>query len=119
MIKSKLFLRVHTPFFVAIYSSLTPYYVSWFSDLEGLLSSSLDAKLVPEHLLRLCLEHDQKFSLSHKTVRAYNFYKVPILLLRCIYLLYQVYQTIYFSNVRILISFLFTSQLGFKCSCDG
>lgn len=41
--------------------------------LSGLLSSSLDAKLVPEHLFRLCLEHD-KISAS-KSGRAYNFYK--------------------------------------------
>lgn len=41
--------------------------------LKGLLSSSLDAKLVPEHLFRLCLEHD-KISAS-KSGCAYNFYK--------------------------------------------
>nr|XP_017246046.1 PREDICTED: midasin isoform X2 [Daucus carota subsp. sativus] len=43
--------------------------------LEGLISSSLDAKLVPEHLLRLCIDHEQKFVCSHKTKESYNFYK--------------------------------------------
>ncbi|XP_071712181.1 midasin isoform X2 [Rutidosis leptorrhynchoides] len=38
-------------------------------DLQGLLCSSLDQKLIPEHVLRLCLEHDRK------SVNAYNFYK--------------------------------------------
>ncbi|KAH0683557.1 hypothetical protein KY289_021309 [Solanum tuberosum] len=31
-------------------------------DLKGLPSSSLDAKIAPEHLLHLCLEHETKFS---------------------------------------------------------
>nr|AMP82937.1 acidic leucine-rich nuclear phosphoprotein 32-related protein 1 [Catalpa bungei] len=43
--------------------------------LKGLFSSSFDAKIAPEHLLRLCLEHDDKFILSHKSTRRYNFYK--------------------------------------------
>ncbi|KAH6793247.1 hypothetical protein C2S52_003724 [Perilla frutescens var. hirtella] len=43
-------------------------------DLKGLFSSSFDAKIAPEHLLRLCLEHDDKFILT-KTRYAYNFYK--------------------------------------------
>ncbi|XP_057771067.1 midasin isoform X2 [Salvia miltiorrhiza] len=43
-------------------------------DMRGLFSSSFDAKIAPEHLLRLCLEHDDKFIL-HKSTCAYNFYK--------------------------------------------
>ncbi|KAI3759776.1 hypothetical protein L6452_07827 [Arctium lappa] len=44
-------------------------------DLEGLLCSSLDAKLIPEHVLRLCLGHDQNFVTSHLQTHTYNFYK--------------------------------------------
>nr|XP_043616414.1 midasin-like [Erigeron canadensis] len=44
-------------------------------DLEGLLCSSLDAKLIPEHVLRLCLERDQMSVSSHQLRNAYNFYK--------------------------------------------
>lgn len=47
-----------------------------FPDLGGLFSSSLDAKVTPEHLLRLCMEHDHKFKLSHKSAHTYNFYQV-------------------------------------------
>ncbi|KAL4583665.1 hypothetical protein LXL04_008247 [Taraxacum kok-saghyz] len=36
-------------------------------DMEGLLCSNLDSKLIPEHVLRLSLENDRK--------NAYNFYK--------------------------------------------
>ncbi|KAL6993116.1 hypothetical protein U1Q18_011234 [Sarracenia purpurea var. burkii] len=43
--------------------------------LDGFLSSSLDAKLVPEHLFRLCLEHEQRSNLYHQSAHAYNFYK--------------------------------------------
>ncbi|XP_059279886.1 midasin isoform X2 [Lycium ferocissimum] len=46
-------------------------------DLEGLSSSSLDAKIAPEHLLRLCLEHETKFCSSNKSTLRYNFYKEP------------------------------------------
>ncbi|CAN4116387.1 unnamed protein product [Withania somnifera] len=46
-------------------------------DLEGLPSSSLDAKIAPEHLLRLCLEHEMKFCSSHEATLRYNFYKGP------------------------------------------
>ncbi|KAL1551716.1 midasin-like isoform X1 [Salvia divinorum] len=42
--------------------------------MRGLFSSSFDAKIAPEHLLRLCLEHDDKF-IIHKSTSAYNFYK--------------------------------------------
>ncbi|XP_065866775.1 midasin [Euphorbia lathyris] len=42
--------------------------------LGGLVSSSLDATLMPEHLLRLCLEHEQTFVPRHKTTN-YSFYK--------------------------------------------
>lgn len=44
-------------------------------ELEGLFPFSLDAKLVPEHLLRLCQEMKQKFFSSHKSGSKYNFYK--------------------------------------------
>ncbi|XVF62743.1 hypothetical protein PTKIN_Ptkin09bG0032700 [Pterospermum kingtungense] len=40
-----------------------------------LVSSTLDAKLVQEHLLRLCWEHEQKFPSSQKAAARYNFYK--------------------------------------------
>ncbi|XP_049392138.1 midasin isoform X1 [Solanum stenotomum] len=46
-------------------------------DLEGLPSSSLDAKIAPEHLLHLCLEHETKFCSSNKSTLGYNFYKEP------------------------------------------
>ncbi|CBI35900.3 unnamed protein product, partial [Vitis vinifera] len=49
--------------------------VGMIKGLEGLLSSSLDVKLVPEHLLRLCLEHEPKFVSYHKVAHTYNFYK--------------------------------------------
>ncbi|KAL0354500.1 UNVERIFIED_CONTAM: Midasin [Sesamum radiatum] len=42
---------------------------------KGSFSFKFDAKTAPEHLLRLCLEHDDKFILAHKSTRAYNFYK--------------------------------------------
>ncbi|XP_077240383.1 midasin-like protein isoform X2 [Tasmannia lanceolata] len=41
-------------------------------DMQALLSSTLDAKLVPEHLFYLCLEYKCKFDPPHKS---YNFYK--------------------------------------------
>ncbi|XP_010261987.1 PREDICTED: midasin isoform X2 [Nelumbo nucifera] len=44
-------------------------------ELRTLLSSGLDAKLMPEHLLRLCLEHEKKFGPSHKVANVYNIYK--------------------------------------------
>ncbi|KAL3632042.1 hypothetical protein CASFOL_025026 [Castilleja foliolosa] len=44
-------------------------------DLKGSFSSTFDAKFAPEHLLRLCLEHDDKITLSHNSTRSYNFYK--------------------------------------------
>ncbi|KAK4427378.1 Midasin [Sesamum alatum] len=49
--------------------------VKMTQDLKGSFSSIFDAKAAPEHLLRLCLEHDNKFILSHKSTCAYNFYK--------------------------------------------
>nr|XP_011467404.1 PREDICTED: midasin isoform X1 [Fragaria vesca subsp. vesca] len=48
--------------------------------LKGLGCSflaSVDAKLVPENLFRICLEHEQMFSSSHKSSFRYNFYKDP------------------------------------------
>ena len=56
-------------------------------DLRGLFSSSFDAKIAPEHLLRLCLEHDDKFIL-HKSTCAYNFYKALSVLLSVIVFLF-------------------------------
>lgn len=47
-----------------------------FSGLKGSFLSNLDARLAPEHMLRLCLEHEQKFVPSHKSACRYNFYKV-------------------------------------------
>ncbi|KAK9066170.1 hypothetical protein SSX86_013491 [Deinandra increscens subsp. villosa] len=44
-------------------------------DLEGLLCSSLDSKLIPEHILCLCLEHDKIGLSSHLPTSSYNFYK--------------------------------------------
>lgn len=46
------------------------------SGIGGLFTSVLDAKLAPEHLLRLCLEHEKKFVSSHTDVHRFNFYKV-------------------------------------------
>lgn len=48
------------------------------ADLASLPSSSLDAKLAPEHLLHLCFEHETKFCSSNKSTLGYNFYKVLI-----------------------------------------
>lgn len=45
--------------------------------LEGLPSSSLDAKIAPEHLLHLCLQYETKFCSSNKSTLGYNFYKEP------------------------------------------
>ncbi|KAJ8774196.1 hypothetical protein K2173_009627 [Erythroxylum novogranatense] len=42
---------------------------------KGLHASSLDAKLVPEHLFRLCLEYKRIFGLSNEIASKYNFYK--------------------------------------------
>ncbi|XP_038723701.1 midasin [Tripterygium wilfordii] len=47
--------------------------VNMVKGLGGALSYSLDTKLVPEHLFRLCL--DQEFFSSHKSASKYNFYK--------------------------------------------
>ncbi|KAI3964519.1 hypothetical protein MKW92_001685 [Papaver armeniacum] len=43
-------------------------------ELKGILASSMDENLMPEHLLNLCLESEAKFGCSHPTV-TYNFYK--------------------------------------------
>ncbi|KAL6547365.1 hypothetical protein OROMI_023086 [Orobanche minor] len=60
-----------------LYSFLGSYMlgVELIRDLKGPFSSNFDAKIAPEHLLRLCLEHDHKFILSHRLAGAYNFYK--------------------------------------------
>ncbi|XP_048323691.2 midasin isoform X2 [Ziziphus jujuba] len=42
---------------------------------RGSFLSGLDAQLAPEHLLRLCLEHELKFISSCKSSQRYNFYK--------------------------------------------
>ncbi|XP_038899709.1 midasin isoform X2 [Benincasa hispida] len=46
-------------------------------DFGGLLLSSLDAKLAPEHLLRLCLEHEGYCVFPERVAGKYNFYKDP------------------------------------------
>ncbi|GAB4842595.1 hypothetical protein Ancab_012571 [Ancistrocladus abbreviatus] len=43
--------------------------------LNGISSSYLDAKLCPEHTLRICLEHQLKLPNSDKSAHVYNFYK--------------------------------------------
>ncbi|KAH9607417.1 hypothetical protein KSS87_007507 [Heliosperma pusillum] len=43
--------------------------------LTGINSSSLDGRLVAEHVFRLCLEHEQKFPMSEKMTGVRNFYK--------------------------------------------
>ncbi|XP_050232290.1 midasin isoform X2 [Mercurialis annua] len=43
--------------------------------LGGPICSSLDAELVPEHMLRLCLEHEKISVSSHNASSSYNFYK--------------------------------------------
>lgn len=50
------------------------------ADLDGLLCSWLDAKVVPEHLLRLCLEHEHMVNSPRKSAHVYNFYKVYFIL---------------------------------------
>lgn len=57
--------------FVCVYSFLFP-------GLGCLFLASLDAELVPENLFRICLEHEQMFTSSHKSPFRYNFYKVWI-----------------------------------------
>jgi midasin len=49
--------------------------VSMIKGLRGLFTSSLDAKLVPEHLLRLCLENKKNFTSNYQSASKYNFYK--------------------------------------------
>ncbi|KAK3220425.1 hypothetical protein Dsin_014395 [Dipteronia sinensis] len=49
--------------------------IEMIKGLGGLFSSTLDTKLAPEHLLRLGLEHEQKFVSFHNSARTYNFYK--------------------------------------------
>ncbi|KAJ0075983.1 hypothetical protein Patl1_33593 [Pistacia atlantica] len=49
--------------------------VEMLKGLGGLSSSTLDARLSPEHILRLCLEHEQKFVSSNHLACKYNFYK--------------------------------------------
>ncbi|KAL4625562.1 hypothetical protein ACB092_05G035400 [Castanea dentata] len=48
--------------------------VGMIKGFGSLFLSSLDAKLVPEHLLRLCLEHEQTIA-SRRSACKYNFYK--------------------------------------------
>ncbi|KAM7253719.1 hypothetical protein ACFE04_031401 [Oxalis oulophora] len=48
--------------------------VEMIKGFNGIHSSSLDSKLLPEHLLRLCLEHEQKLN---KPPQIYKFYKDP------------------------------------------
>ncbi|XP_071901315.1 midasin-like isoform X1 [Coffea arabica] len=45
--------------------------------LEGIISSNFDSKLIPEHILRICLEKENLFITPHKPGHSYNFYKDP------------------------------------------
>ncbi|CAH2065804.1 unnamed protein product [Thlaspi arvense] len=49
--------------------------VNMIKGLRGLFTSNLDAKLVPEHLLRLCVEYKKSFSSYDQSASKYNFYK--------------------------------------------
>ncbi|KAL0877422.1 hypothetical protein Bca101_027127 [Brassica carinata] len=49
--------------------------VNMIKGLKGLFTSSLDAKLVPEHLLRLCVEYKKTFTSYDQSASKYNFYK--------------------------------------------
>ncbi|GLT49686.1 hypothetical protein SLA2020_232280 [Shorea laevis] len=49
--------------------------VEMIKGLGGPFSSTLDAKLIQEHLLRISLEHEQKLIFSSKSAGKYNFYK--------------------------------------------
>ncbi|KAK4479548.1 hypothetical protein RD792_015065 [Penstemon davidsonii] len=49
--------------------------VKFTRGLTGSFSSNFDAKISPEHMLRLCLEHDHKFKQPHNSTCSYNFYK--------------------------------------------
>ncbi|XP_010530743.1 PREDICTED: midasin-like [Tarenaya hassleriana] len=49
--------------------------ISVIKGLRGLFTSSVDARLVPEHLLRLCLEYKRNFTSPHQFASKFNFYK--------------------------------------------
>lgn len=49
--------------------------VRMIRSLEGIICSNFDAKLMPEHMLRICLEYEHQCFTPHKPGRAYNFYK--------------------------------------------
>ncbi|CAA7023541.1 unnamed protein product [Microthlaspi erraticum] len=49
--------------------------VNMIKGLKGLFTSSLDAKLVPEHLLRLCMGIKKTFTSYDPSASKYNFYK--------------------------------------------
>ncbi|KAL8480046.1 hypothetical protein ACS0TY_026830 [Phlomoides rotata] len=49
--------------------------VKMTQDWKGLFPSRFDSEIAPEHMLRLCLEHDDTFILSQKSTCTYNFYK--------------------------------------------
>lgn len=48
----------------------------FFPDLQALRSSILDDNLMPEHLLRICLEYEQILGISCQPAHVYNIYKV-------------------------------------------
>ncbi|CAI9114384.1 OLC1v1015101C1 [Oldenlandia corymbosa var. corymbosa] len=48
--------------------------VQMIEHLEGTLMPDIDANLMPEHMLRVCLEHESQFT-THKPGHVYNFYK--------------------------------------------
>ncbi|CAM8902221.1 unnamed protein product [Rhodiola kirilowii] len=76
-------LRTHGAFTVPESESMESFIESYslgvgiVDGLGGLSSSNLDAKLAPEHMLRLSLDLNQNIELSHKGNQAYNFYKDP------------------------------------------
>lgn len=85
---------------------------SFPSGLGSLFLSSLDAKLMPEHLLRLCLEHKQTIVSSSKSAQKYNFYKV-------IKFLAPYYYNVYFLFISLYSNLIYIPFLGFKCSSYG
>lgn len=88
------------------------------------LLSSLDAKLMPEHLLHLCLDYERKFLSFHSSPTRYNFYKVlPSLLFWTPFTFcfppFPFYGWFLLDiGLKILITFFLLGQ-GFKCFRDG
>lgn len=85
---------------------------TFYTDLKGLFTSSFDAKIAPEHLLRLCLEHDDKF-IPRKSNCAYNFYKACSFHHFVIVLFYIIlsFSSLTLPFILILIGFKFTNDV--------